>query len=78
MKDKEWTITRWGEGLDALIEALRDFRESLGMVHDDAHFMRLYGAICAAGGDLDGFVAGDVNIDGLRELLTEGETSEHA
>jgi hypothetical protein len=67
---RQRAIDAWGYGLDDLIEALRNFRESIGWVRDDVTFMRLYGAICAAGGDLDGFMAGDVGIDDLRELLT--------
>lgn len=72
MKDKQWVIEQWSDGLDDLIQALREFREAFGWVSDDALFMRLYGKICAAGGDLDGFKAGDVGIDELRELLTGG------
>lgn len=69
-KERARAIDDWSYGLDDLIEALRNFRESLGWIRDDNTFMRLYGAIIKAGGDLDNFSVNGVGVDRLRELLT--------
>jgi len=68
--DKASLVSQWQSGLGDLIGALADFRNGLAVVQDDAEFMRLYGALVAAGDDLDDFIAGDVGIDDLRFTLT--------